>query len=337
MSHDSKRFLTIPFLLALFGVIFSLWNSLGDPSVLCVTEGCSLFQNFKIAGISLWWVGVGSMALLALSALIGLVKTGLFLSCMGLLLDTILLVIMLSSAPCLNCLIIGLILALLYLSFRSLFYKRQRNPRKSMPLAFYIWAFVFILNLGCLIQDTIKPWGLPVNNLQTSEAPVQIYFSPSCPACLNLIESLGQGGSPQYFAIYPIAENSQDILVIDALYSKMQKGLPIAQALTEARAGEYKLTPDLLLQPHLIWLQLKLWRNNAHVLSAGSDRLPFVEFRGSPAILMQQAAAKNQQSHNASESAQEFLTVTGFCFGEEPCAEESAPQSTSLRDMLTLQ
>ena len=46
------RFLALPFLLSLAGMLFCCWNLWGAPEALCVTEGCRLFQNVAVAGVS---------------------------------------------------------------------------------------------------------------------------------------------------------------------------------------------------------------------------------------------------------------------------------------------
>ena len=39
---------------SLAGLLFCLWVFLTGGRALCLTDGCTLFQDFRLAGISLW-------------------------------------------------------------------------------------------------------------------------------------------------------------------------------------------------------------------------------------------------------------------------------------------
>ena len=123
---------------------------------------------------------------------------------------------------------------------------------------------------------------------------------------------------------------------------RLKNGMPLAQAAAEAR----KAVPEAeafendasfrlgLLEPSMLLLQFRLWRNHAHVLAAGSDRLPFVEFKGLPAFLAEPRPAPERGEKPTPEADAPVLTdipglgVAGFCDGESeiPC-EETSPFS----------
>ena len=58
--NRSHEIVTGALCLALLGAAFCAWSALGNEVNLCVTAGCSLYQDTTLAGISLWWLGAGS-------------------------------------------------------------------------------------------------------------------------------------------------------------------------------------------------------------------------------------------------------------------------------------
>ena len=68
LTNRSHSPLYLPLLIAVCGILFSVWNALDAASVPCVSAGCTLYQNFSINGYSLWWGGVGIFSLLGLLA-----------------------------------------------------------------------------------------------------------------------------------------------------------------------------------------------------------------------------------------------------------------------------
>ena len=328
---SQQRFLPLPFFLALAGILFSLWNALGDASALCVTEGCSLFSTYTLAGVSLWWAGVAGFGLLLLLAIPGLAAAGMVCAGLGLVLDCLLLLVMLFTAPCFNCLIIGLLLALTFVSYRAAARRDQRRRADgSLSPLLTVWILLFIVDVGCLARESLDPWAL-VEPSDGSEAAVRVYFSPSCAACVSLVRSYDEARSGSA-AWYPVAENERDLMIIADMRRRMAEdgpegGASLAAALDASlAAAPVRTAPSAQLSPGALLLQFRLWRNAARVLDAGSDRLPFVEFHGAPAVLQTppQAAetATSPAVPDAVTSPLPFLNVTGFCDGgDAPCDE----------------
>ena len=94
LTNRSHSPLYLPLLIAICGILFSVWNALDAASVPCVSAGCTLYQNFSINGYSLWWGGVGIFSLLGLLALTGRAVLGRWLAGLAVLLDCVLLGIM---------------------------------------------------------------------------------------------------------------------------------------------------------------------------------------------------------------------------------------------------
>ncbi len=352
-----SRFLLLPFLLSLAGILFSCWNLWGTPEVLCVTEGCRLFQNFTIGGISLWLIGAVSFAVFLFAALLGFAAVGYFAAAFGLMLDCVLLCVMIAAAPCFNCLIIGLLLALVFLAFRAVRRERREGgrinerwrPRRSASPLFILWGFLFLLDAGVVVHGMMKPWPLPTGN---AAASARIYFSPSCEACRSLVAAAA--GEDASVVWYPVAEKESDLAVIAEIIRRTEAGEKLPSALDAALASSPvsdASTSPLLALPQRALLQLRLWRNRAHVLEAGSERLPFVEFTGVPAVLLREPPSQTSpktpgqaferpssdagEQGNVSRRAEDSLFgVSGFCAGEEPCEKPENVGRGSLHELM---
>ena len=74
----SREILTGSLCVTLLAAAFCVWSAFGNDVNFCVTAGCSLYQDFTVGGVSLWWLGTGSFALLALLALLGPPPRGVF-------------------------------------------------------------------------------------------------------------------------------------------------------------------------------------------------------------------------------------------------------------------
>lgn len=349
---SQQRFLPLPFFLALAGILFSLWNILGDASALCVTEGCSLFKEYTLAGVSLWWAGVAGFSLLLLIAIPGLTTAGVVCAGLGVALDCLLLIVMLFTAPCFNCLIIGLLLALVFVAYRTAARRdRRRRDEVSVSPLLAVWTLLFVANAGGLVHGSLGPWAL-AGPADGAPAAVRVYFSPSCAACVSLARSYDEARSGAA-AWYPVAENERDLVIIADMKRRLDGedredgaatlAATLAAALDAALAAPPIRPPaSELARPGVLLMQFRLWRNAAHVLAAGSGRLPFVEFHGVPAALLAPTPAVPEPAPAATPAVPvpaapslPFLDVAGFCDGgDEPCAEPSGAGEPASLDKL---
>ncbi len=324
---------------SLAGLLFCLWVFLTGGRALCLTDGCTLFQDFRLAGISLWQAGMALFSALLALALLRLSRAAHLLAALALAADAVLLCVMLFTAPCVNCLIAGSLIAVTFLAFRAASLPARRE-RSTLAV---LWLVLLVVDLGGVVRDLAEPW-TPLPAQESSS--VEIYFSPSCPACRTL---LSRADEIDDSAWYPVPEDTRDIWIIAAMTERLEKGMPLAQAAAEARqavpegeAFESDASFRLgLLRPGMLLLQLRLWRNHAHVLAAGSDRLPFVEFRGLPAFFAEPEPTPSREEPHAPAAAPSVLTdipglgVAGFCDGESetPCEDPPAlPSSGALID-----
>ncbi len=305
-----------PVLISLLGLAFCLWIHLSGGKELCLTDGCSLFQDFRLAGVSLWSAGAAFFAVQISLCLLSFGRVALFFAGAALIADILLLSVMALTAPCVNCLVVGFLIALNFAALLKTAAFPRRTSRSPLLLT---WGMLFILAGGGVLRDLPPLWSPLPHGEQTS---VQVFFSPSCRACQTLTEQADRLPDAAWF---PVAEDSRDIWLIHAMERYLAQGVPLHTAVAKARADlpSFADVPDLmtlpeyrfgLLKPDMLLLQFRLWRNRAHVLSAGSDRLPFVEFRGLPSFL-REGAAPNGEGPRPSNALSGItdLTVDAFC------------------------
>ena len=327
MLGNSRPFPLAAAALCLAGLLFCLWVFLTGGEALCLTDGCTLFQDFRLAGISLWQAGAGLFAALLALSLLRATRWALLLVSLALAADVLLLLVMVFTAPCVNCLIVGSLIALSFLTFRN----AVPPVRKERSALLLVWLVLLVIDFGAVLRDLADPWS-PLPNRQQS-ASVQVYFSPSCRACQTLVSRAGELQDARW---YPVPEDSRDIWLIAAMTERLEQGMTLEDAVEEAQkavpsSAEYSEDLSLrlgLLRPDMLLLQFRLWRNHAHVLAAGSDRLPFVEFMGLPSFLVEppapspEAGETPEPEQTSLPVLQEF-GVAGFCDHESgaPCEE----------------
>ncbi len=323
-----------PLCLALLATTFSAWSALGNEVSICVTAGCSLYQDSAIAGIPLWWLGAGIFAALAGLALLGQAAAGRALAGLALLGDVFLLALMAFTAPCVSCLVAAVFFALLYLGFRQATATRNRASRPGRSVLLAVWLVLFIVNVGAVARSLAQVWPLTDNG---EEATVHMFFSPSCPSCREGIRVLSGHVD---VAFYPVAENEADVYKTARMMELLDQGQSMAQALEGAQQAQPP-TGLAAWWPDHFWLRFRLLRNKAHIFLSGGQAVPFFEYHGLPSMLTRQGGnpARNQgQSPPLSSAAPQgqngFVPTTdptlpaelapppqiaGQCSGPVPC------------------
>ena len=192
LTNRSHSPLYLPLLIAVCGILFSVWNALDAASVPCVSAGCTLYQNFSINGYSLWWGGVGIFSLLGLLALTGRAVLGRWLAGLAVLLDCVLLGIMILTLPCVACMVAALLLALSYITFRAatLADTHRSALHHASPLL-VLWGALFLLTLGGLARSEVGPWAIQAPEME-DETTARVFFSPSCSACRQLVMGMSE-------------------------------------------------------------------------------------------------------------------------------------------------
>ncbi len=276
--------LYLPLLIAICGVIFSVWNAQDAASVPCISSGCTLYQSFTVNGYSLWWGGVTIFTLLGLLALTGRAALGRWLAGLAVLLDCVLLGIMILTLPCLACMAEALLLALSYAAFRAAtFSEARRGVLHHVSPLLVLWGALFLLNIGGLARSTIEPWAIRSPEV-AEEATARVFFSPSCSACRQLVMGMSEADARKVIWC-PVAEEENDLAIIMNLKQRIALGTPLHRA----------FLPSLETPPLSVWslfdfevlaTQFRLWCNEAQVIAASNGRLPLVSFMGVPSALV---------------------------------------------------
>lgn len=285
--------------LALVAVVYCVWTAFGNDVNVCVTEGCSLYQDANIGGVSLWWIGAVTFAVLALLALVGAARVGRIIAGLALTGDILLLLLMAATAPCISCLGAALFFAGVYASFRRV----DREPQgKAVParrsLLVLCWLVLFLINAGASARLAASVWSIS----DPSGAPsVRVFFSPSCAACAQAIEALSGNVS---VAFYPVAETPEDVYMVAAMRDAVESGRNMKEALELAKKAE-KPGGLSALSPDMLWLRLRLLRNKAHIYLSGSQTVPFIEYHGLPSMLAArpERTSRPQEGGPAQETA----------------------------------
>ncbi len=310
------------------GLIFCLWVLTTGGEALCVTDGCSIFHDFRFAGYSLWEAGAALFSALTLLCVFKLTLLALLASGAALLADTFLLGVMLFTAPCLNCLIVGAFTAVCYLCILN---GNRRGKESGRSLLACLWTLLFLFNIGGLVKDVSEPWAVIS---PAKPAPVNIWFSPSCPACLRLLEHFQSFPDAAW---HPVAEDARDIHVIHAMMRNLEQGMPLPEAAEKAGAAipapfaEDPGTRLAMIRPSMLLLQFRLWINQAHVLEAGSGRLPLLEFAGMPSFLSgapgKKPAAQAADGPAAQAPPLPDMTGEGPAAGNAPVLQAPVPEA----------
>ena len=276
----STNILVLPLFLSVLAFVFCLWIGLGNRFEICVTAGCTLFEDAKLAGISMWWYGAAAFTALGICSACRYPGAGFVLAWVFLFADALLLTLMIFTAPCINCLVVAGFFFLIFLCLRKADrdsgYMSFQKPAKSLLVT--LWSVLFIINIGAVLKSEVSTWSLGGNE---KTASVHLFYSPSCSACRQAVEALAGKVDVAY---YPVAEYPQDFARIAYMVSAVKKGETVNAAFQQAQSAKplpfmQEFTPEALL------LKFRILRNKAHVYQSGSKVIPFIEYRGLPSQL----------------------------------------------------
>lgn len=339
MKDSSRRILWLPLVIALVGALFCFWITLGNELTFCQTAGCSLYEDTTVGGISLWYYGMGTFLVAAVMAILGSCRVGAWFCAVCLAGDCLLLTLMLFTVPCTACLTVAVLFAALYAAYRkenqhdvgkSSFGHSGARTRSRLMLC---WGLLWLMTMVQVAKGEMGTWAMQG---KAEEAAVHIYVSPSCSSCAKALRVFS--GNIEV-AFYPVAEKPEDIAMVARALQLRARGLSLYEAMTQA----YKEAPKASFwannSPARLLLRWRLLRNQAHVLAAGSQVVPFIEYRGLPssvakeadalelAHLRQEADAAMEQAHKNKPVQQHDATlpfdplISGACSGASPCPE----------------
>jgi len=251
------------------GAAFAIVAAMGGARALCVTEGCSLYEDVALAGLSLWWYGAGCLALVAALAAVGRSGAALGLCAAGLVLDCGLIAWLALTAPCLNCLLGGLFFFLATLALSTAAPSSRKNAVWALAA---LWLFLFSPNLFELGKELAAPWPLR----GAPGAPIKLFFSPSCPSCRDAVTDFQSRGDD--VAFYPVAEDSADYPKLRTMVHSLAQGKDMVQALADAQ----KSSPVDTGQSTPLDLRWKILRNRMALARMSVQKIPAILVVGYP-------------------------------------------------------
>lgn len=288
---------------AIAGMIFCILSALGVETF-CATSGCAITADFSFFGISLYWVGAIAFAGFVIVRVLGARKLALLYAMFFLLFDIGFLIAMSFMAPCLSCLIVACFI------FLIAFFTWIEARRKSMPTAtkaigyvMVAWMFFLSPNVLSVLSELLGP--SPVHG--TAQSPIKIFFSPTCPACKEMVVEVVEA-NPDQVALYPVGKGEKDMRKICALKCNYEKSGDIQSALDVCWSGDCKGELSFVEQ---VKLNLKAWRNKNHIARMGKNSVPVMITQVMP-----------EQSNK-----QENLDLDGFNSWSQPTQEKKKQEA----------
>jgi hypothetical protein len=260
------------FILSLLGLLWCAYIAFPvDAHLPCATSGCEIFRDSKFAGLSLWWVGGAFFFVYCSVCLRGYRFLAWLFIMAALFLDALLLIIMLFTAPCLDCLVVAALMGLCACTLLPL--SRETPGFRPLSLLIPIWFGLFLSNGVLAANEQIPEYTISGE----SKGEVRLYFSPSCSACREAIRSLGARAT-----LYPVEEREGDFDSIILMERFIREGASPEEALQRSLAEEMGPV-DLPLTERVI-LSMQLLRNKAAVMRQGFRALPLIQINGMPRL-----------------------------------------------------
>jgi hypothetical protein len=267
MTHPVDRQINIAAvaLPAALGMAFCLLNAAG-ADLLCLSSGCGIYAGYTLGGFSIDLLGAAGFGVILLFSLLArqrpLFRTLLFAVLVsGLLIDTLFLLWQILYWPCTSCLFVALLLALSVLGALNVF---PTFRSKFVHLALLLWFAAFMpVGAAAGKEVLLQPWPA----VGPADAPVAVYFSPTCPACEKTVqEILSLPDLAGQVAFFPIAKNAEDLGRLAQMLE------PAAEADLMALFSPDGVAPAV---PGLA-LRWKLARNKMALARLGADTVPLV-------------------------------------------------------------
>ncbi len=271
-----------PLVTAILGLVFCAWSAYGNAFQICLSAGCEMSKDMSIGGISLWWFGCAAFATLIILSfsgrpLLGVIVSGLFL--VG---DAALLILMLMTASCISCLIVAIFFALAYTAFR---YAGKGYDTIGRSWLILFWWLLFVANLGGVLRENMTPWAM----VGSDEPAVNVYFSPTCPACMDALSAMAPNPTA---AFYPVLKKDSEFALVAHMADALAEGKNIQEALVYAQGATDELPKQGVFAKAL--LHLRLLFNESYLLRNGIETVPVIEYKGLPAFLAQKESAFTQ-------------------------------------------
>lgn len=315
MNPLRHKFLPISFGVSVIGLAFSVYNVLSTFwfAEVC-TDHCGVFANFTFMGFSLWWLSTLVFAAILLLSLFGFAYLIRLITAAALFLDVFLFLVMLTTTICIMCMGVGILFAFSYYAVRY----ENRRPIQPYPktVLLTVWCILFIALAGSGINAGQKAYPL----VQAENATANVFFSPSCPACRQLL--LAEYANKN-ISWYPVEENEKDIWRILYMQERLTAGDTLEQAFLKAEQAKPEEKAGLFSS--FDWdyfvLQYEVWKNSA-IVKRRTSFLPYTEVLGVPKTF-----GKPEISLQNSVPAQNTADTVAKLIGKETalCGDDSKP------------
>jgi hypothetical protein len=251
---------------ALLGLLLCLYNASG-AEIFCATDGCAVYASYSLFGMSFYVLGaIGFAALLLLALFSGRSREArslLYVTILiGLTLDMALLVWQLLFWPCSSCLVVALLLG----ATAGGFLLRFRSMRLwLLKAALFCWFLLLIPAVVSVGKEVlIAPWMI----YGSPEADIQVFFSPTCPACSIEVKKLLKSPDLERMAFYPIAKHEKDVRLLAQLLESGPVDVQGLEKLFSAEADPQVATPS--------GLRWGLTKNRMILARLGVQTIPFI-------------------------------------------------------------
>lgn len=263
------------------GGLYCLLNAAG-AELFCGTRGCEIYAEYGLFNISfyiygfagflgiflltLWYPRRGTRPLLAVAVGLALVIDTLFLIYQSLL------------WPCSSCQVVAALIGLTaFLAVIGL----KVPGRKLLAGLGLLWSVFFLcVGLAVVKEIAFRPWPL----YGSAEAPVKVYFSPTCPACAEAARKiLNDPEAATKSAFYPVAKNDADEARLATLL-RQSEGAPDAASILGLFDGGEPFPPATLsLREKFLLFLNKMALSRADATSVPMIVSPYLfEARGAP-------------------------------------------------------
>lgn len=271
--------------LAVLGALFCVMNALGIDTF-CTTSGCAITADFTVFGLSLYWFGaLGFLLFIGLRLTMG-PRLAFYFAATFLLLDVLFLLLMSFMAPCLSCVIVGILIAATAMS--AYFDHRTAHMEPHAPRTFFaiclVWIVALSPNLVNISLEMIPPYAIHGN----ADAQVKIFFSPTCPACRTMVEQMIESGGNDV-ALYPVGKGNQDMRMLCAMKCNYESTGDIKTALEACWSANCKSDPRPIDR---LKLHFHVWRNKNYLVRMGKDSVPVMISEVVPNVASQPAVTQ---------------------------------------------
>jgi len=206
------------------GLSFCLLSAFRMTDVLCITQGCSVYEDFSLFGVSLYGFGSAAFLMMLFFAIAWQGRYLLMASAFFLILDSVFLTTQILLWPCMKCLIVAALFGAVMVAAMI----QCQDKKMGMKWVMSVWFLLFFVDVIAVAKESVSPW--PVYGYDA--APVHLYFSPTCPSCQGMIDALlAKTSAPTQIALYPISKNPEDTVKIMFLEKQLKKGTALKEAL----------------------------------------------------------------------------------------------------------